>query len=333
MFRLDDLQNIRRFKRQVQSTSWNMIFVSGATGTVGTQLVERLAARGERVRGGVHHTGDLIAAAPQVQCVALDFSRPESLRTALEGCRKLYLVTPFNEDQVEMAAMLIDAAAESGVSYIVKQSVLGAGDESGTVLTLQHHAIERYLEESGIPHVFIRPSLFMQNFGNYSAKSIRQAGRFFLPAEQSRISYVDARDVASFAAEVLLDAAHAGQTYDLTGPEALTNSELAETLSRATGREIHYEGVSEMVAREAFGREHLSAFEIDMMLELWRWQKAAKGTQVTHTLEKVIRRSPYTFAEYARDHASIFGHAPAHRKETGTKRPRGPRAAPRPDKP
>jgi uncharacterized protein YbjT (DUF2867 family) len=146
------------------------ILVTGGTGTVGSEVVKQLlSAKGERgkqdmvVKAAARSANNSTFKDLGVQVVQLDYNKPDTLSAALIGIDKLFLLTPFQSNMVELTSNLVNEAKKAGVKYIVKQSVLGADVEPGIIPTRLHRQAEKIIEESGIPFTFLRPN-FMQNF-------------------------------------------------------------------------------------------------------------------------------------------------------------------------
>src|SRR5215207_4934567 len=149
------------------------ILVSGATGTVGSEVVRQLSsstdvnikAAARSVEKIKNLEGD------KVKTVSIDYNKLESLKEAL-NVDKLFLLTPDVPNAHELASNLVNEAKKAGVRYIVKQSVMGA-DEGADVGTMRlHREAEKIIEESGVPYTFLRPNEFMQNFINFHGHSI-----------------------------------------------------------------------------------------------------------------------------------------------------------------
>src|ERR687898_2690882 len=230
------------------------ILVSGATGTVGSEVVRQLSssmdvnikAAARSVEKIKNLEGD------KVKTVSIDYNKLESLKEALKDVDKLFLLAPAVPNAHELASNLVNEAKKAGVRYIVKQSVMGA-DEGADVGTMRlHREAEKIIEESGIPYTFLRPNEFMQNFINFHSPSIKGNNAFYLPLEDAKVSLVDGRDIAAVAVKSLLDEdKHKNKTYLITGPEALSYHQVAEMLSNATGKKISYVNISEEEAKVA----------------------------------------------------------------------------------
>src|SRR5262245_55260901 len=217
-----------------------MICVTGASGTVGSEVLRQLQAAKAAVRGGFFSKEKAEAArAKGIEAVLLDYDRRETLRAAFKGCDALFLLGPTAVNQTRLEQNAVEAAKEAGVRRIVKLSVLGA-DEEGFAFARIHRAVEKAIESSGLAWTFLRPNGFMQNVVTYLGATIRDAGAFHTASGDAKISHVDVRDIAAVAVKALTGTGHERKAYTLTGPEALTYDDLAGDLTRALGRPIRH---------------------------------------------------------------------------------------------
>ncbi|MDQ4140818.1 MAG: SDR family oxidoreductase [Bacteroidota bacterium] len=284
------------------------ILVTGATGTVGSEAVKALSSEDVRVRAGVHSLikGDRLKVFPNVELVEIDFSSPESLKVALTGVTRAFLITPFTQNQEELAQRFIDEAKQAGVKQIVRLSASGADAEPGIQLGRWHHEIEKYLETSEIPYVILRPTSFMQNYIHYERASILQEGKIYQPLGDGKVSYIDVHDIAAVAKVVLTQNDFKNQILELSGPEAISVREIAAVLSEVTGRTITYVDVPEQAARQAMSSMHAPDWMIDAMMELNNILKLGYGANVTDTVEKITGQRARTFKEFAQENAQCF---------------------------
>ncbi|TGE03792.1 SDR family oxidoreductase [Hymenobacter fodinae] len=285
------------------------ILVTGATGTVSSEVVKALASRGLTVRAGVRSidkAAGLAALHPTVQLVELDYARPETVQAAFAGITRLFLLTPFTGDQVAICKQLVDAAQQASVQQVVLLSGAGADAQPGTQINHWHRAVEVYLQQSGLSYTVLRPSGFMQNFLTYNGDSIRQEDKFYLAIGDGRVNYIDVRDIAAVAAAVLTApvAAHQGQIYTLTGPTAVSSPEVAAALSAATGRPISYVAVPGEAAAQALAQA--PGWMRNGLLELYRLYKAGGADWVTPTVQEITQRPPYTIQQFAQDFRQQF---------------------------
>ncbi|TPE44714.1 SDR family oxidoreductase [Pontibacter mangrovi] len=286
------------------------ILVTGATGTVGREVVKQLSmVEGDlRVRAGVHSLikGENLKRLPGVEIVEMDFEDPDSLHAAFTHVDKVFLITPFAADQIQMAKTLVDEAKKAGVKHIVKLSVLGADAGNGLELGRWHREIENYIEDSGIAYTFLRPTSFMQNYINYNADSIKKEGKFYGATGDGKVSYVDARDIAAVGVEALMGEEHIGKAYDITGGEALSNYEVAQLMGEATGKQVDYMDVPDAAAKKGMTDHGVPDFMADAMVELYREYREGKGEPTTDTVEKVTGQKPHTMRQFLQDHRDCF---------------------------
>lgn len=283
------------------------IFVTGATGTTGTETVRALQKTGEHIRIGARNLDKAKAfKGNNTDFVHFDFEKPETYGPALRGCDRLFLCTPFDANAHERATMLLDAAVNEGVHHVVKLSALGADSVPGITVGRWHRIVERYLQSSGLGWTVLRPAGFMSNFGVFWGNSIKAENKIYLPIGNGKISWIDPRDVSEVAAKVLTTPGQAGRIYNLTGGEAIDTHQVAKMLSQATGRTISYVDVPETTAREGMIKAGLPGWAVDGMMGLyWIW-KQGWGAAITNDVEQVLNRKPRTFAEFAKDNAQLF---------------------------
>jgi uncharacterized protein YbjT (DUF2867 family) len=273
-----------------------MILVTGASGTVGSEVVKALAGRSARVRAGYRTRPPNVPAG--VESVQLDYERPESIRPALQGVDTLFLLS----STVDPERKVVDEAKRAGVERIVKLSVMRAAEE-GFTFARWHRAVEKHIEASGLAWTFLRPNGFMQNVVNYMGETIRSQSTIYSPAGTAAASHVDARDIGAAGARVLTEKAHDGKAYELTGPAALTYGEIAEILSRALGRTIRYVPISPEQYRQAAVAAGTPEGYADALVDLNRYYLEGKAAGVTPAVRQLTGRDPIPFEQFARDHA------------------------------
>lgn len=227
--------------------------VTGSTGRLGGRVAARLADRGVEQRLLCREP----ARAPHLAgatAVAASYGDGDAVRAALDGARTLLLVSASESpDRVQQHLTAVDAAADAGVRHVVYTSFLGAAPDATFTLARDHWATEQRLREAaertGLTWTFLRDSLY----ADFLPMMAGEDGVLRGPAGDGRAALVATDDVADAAVAVLLDpAAHAGRTYDLTGPQALSFAEMAQALTDA-GRPTTYvaETVEEAYASRA----------------------------------------------------------------------------------
>ncbi|MFO0612863.1 MAG: SDR family oxidoreductase [Polyangiaceae bacterium] len=281
------------------------ILVTGATGTIGSQVVAALAGRdGVAVRAAVRGGKEAKTKAKNVSTVDFEYDRRETLAPALDGVERLFLVTPFSDKQVELASHLIDAAKSAGVKRIVKLSAIGCDIEPGIQLGRWHRAVEKHVEASGIPYTFLRPNNFFENFINFYGPD--KEGTIYLPWGDARCSFIAGADIAEVAALALTSSGHEGKAYELTGPAAISIAEAAAAIAEAAGRGVRYVDVPEAAARKALLDFGAPAWMTDAMMELHAIDKAGYAAATNDTFEKLTGRPATPFAVFAQKHAAAW---------------------------
>jgi uncharacterized protein YbjT (DUF2867 family) len=181
---------------------------------------------------------------------------------------------------------------------------MGADLKPGYTSGRLHRQVEKIIEESGIPFAFLRPNSFMQNFVTRSSQTIKNQSAIYLPAGDAKISLVDARDVAAVAVEVLTKngSQQVNKVYDITGPEALSHSQVAEILSKETGRGVSYVDISEEDLRNGMKKMGIIDWSIDNAMELYRMYRSGYRSQVTTVVEQLSGQKPTSFSQFARNY-------------------------------
>jgi uncharacterized protein YbjT (DUF2867 family) len=285
-----------------------MILITGATGTVGKEIVKLLARPEERIRVMVRDRNKAASVTyPGVDVVEGDFGRLQTLDDAVAGTTKALLLAPPGEHQPEFESNFATAASRSNLRHIVKISALGADPESPARFLRGHGESERRIVDSGVPYTFLRPGPFMQNFLGFR-ESIIHKGEFYAPMGEGRVSIVDARDVAAVAAEVLEEFGHENKVYEVTGPESLTYAEMAGALSFELEKPVTYVDVPPEAAGDAMRQSGMTPWMVDGILELYAIWKFNGACDIADTVSTVAKKDPIRFADFAADYAPLFGH-------------------------
>lgn len=283
-----------------------MILVTGATGTVGKEVVKQLSSTGEKIRVMVRNVEKAAPLkGPGVEVVQGDFGKPDTLASAVKGVEKVFLLSSADPRQVELQGNVLKAAKSAGVKHLVKLSALGARPDSSVALARGHYQTEKQIQDSGIPYTHLQPHFFMQNLLMF-ADSIKRQGAFYAPMKQGKISLVDVRDIAAVAARVLTEKGHERKTYAITGPEALSFGELAEKFSRVLGRKVAYVDVPPEDAKKGMLGAGMPEWLVDDLLALYGIFSAGHAAVVSKAVEEVTKKPARTFDQFAKDFARFF---------------------------
>jgi NAD(P)H dehydrogenase (quinone) len=272
------------------------IAVTGATGQLGGRIARRLADRGVPQRLVVRDAArapDL----PDAEVAVAAYGDGAAMRAALDGVSTLMLVSASEvPDRVALHRTAVEAALAAGVRRIVYTSFVGAAPEATFTFARHHWHAEEHLRATGVAHTVLRDNLYL----DYFPLMVWEDGVIRGPGGDGRSAPVARDDIADAAVGVLVHQGddHDGRTYDLTGPRAMTLHEVADELTRVTGRPVRYrdETVEEAYASRArFGAP-------DWEVEGWvtTYVAMARGEMevVTDHVERLAGHPPMSLAEY-----------------------------------
>lgn len=274
------------------------ILITTPRGKVGQELVRLLKDRAT-LRLGAHSIDETKRAFPGHEAVRLDLNDEASVKAAVAGVDAVYLASPADFPP-EPEKRLIDLAKAAGVKKVVKLSAMGVDAAPQSAL----RQVELHLEASGLKWTVLRPTWFMQNYTTSNAQPIRQ-GTLAEPAGDAKTAFIDARDIAAVAAKALLDDAHAGHTYTLTGPELLSRKDVAAALSKELGRPVSYVAVSDAQFRDAV-KSFMSPAYLELLSTLYAGVRAGWTERQTDDVQRVLGRAPVSFAQFAKDHRAVW---------------------------
>ncbi|WP_326770432.1 NAD(P)H-binding protein (plasmid) [Streptomyces sp. NBC_01591] len=279
-----------------------MILVTGATGTIGREVVRRIPAD-LAVRIMARDPGRVTGAAAAAEIVPGDFSDPSSLVGVLRGVRTVFLVTnPGGGDD----ECFIRTARSAGVRHVVKLSAAAVADSrSEDLITRWQRHNEDLLRGSGMEWTLLRPRAFMSNAFSW-AGSIRSDNVVRALYGASANACVDPRDVAEAAVRALTEDGHAGRIHTLTGPEAITAVEQTAQLAELLRRPLRFEELGPEQARSALGARY-PADIVEALLESAERGREGSKAEVDGTVTGLLDRPAGTFRGWASDHLSAFG--------------------------
>jgi len=269
-----------------------MIAVTGATGYVGGRTAAYVAERRTPLRLVVRDPSRAPGLDAEVR-QASSYGAAGEMRAALEGVRTLFLVpAEESEDRVDQHRAAIDAAVAAGVRHLVYLSFVAASPDTTFTLGRHHWATEEHVRATGVPFTFLRMNLYLDFLPRMVVDDVI-AG----PAGDGRAAWVARDDVAAVAAAVLTGEGHEGRTYDVTGREALSMTDVAARLSERLGRTIAYKDETLEEAwesRAAYGAP-------DWLVEAWvsTYTAIANGDleRVSDSVRRLTGREPRTLRD------------------------------------
>jgi uncharacterized protein YbjT (DUF2867 family) len=272
-------------------------------GKVGSETVRLLRQRDMPVRVLVRDPAKAKALAEAGAEIAVgDLDVPASLDEVMTGIGTVALVSPAMPAQ---ELNVIRSAVRAGAGHVIKATSKASAD-SPIARRRWQAEIEVGLAASGIPHTLLRSNAYMQN-ALMLAPAIAATSSFGSSAGKGRSGLVDSRDVAAVAAEIAASpAAHAGTTYWLTGPELLSNYDVAAVLSKLLGRTITYRELTFEEDRDAMIRAGVPAPIAEMNGQAFSLTAEGDAEWVTSDVLSLLGRPARSFEQFAADHATAF---------------------------
>ncbi|WP_407699504.1 NAD(P)H-binding protein [Streptomyces broussonetiae] len=281
-----------------------MILVTGATGTTGSEVVRQLAARGEKVRALTRDPARARVPAA-VETVRGDYADPDSLAAAMAGVTAAYLVSPPGPGAAHDTA-LVAAARAAGVRRLVKLSAIGSDDPATGPTVAWHGEGERVVRESGAQWTVLRPSSFASNALAW-VESVRRGESVPNMTADGASGVIDPRDIAEVAVRALLDPGHAGRTYTLTGPTAISTPGQVAVLAEVLGRPLAVRNLTPDETRDflrtAYGIDEAA---VEDVLTGIAYLRDGRNATVTDDVPQVLGRPARSFREWAEDHKETF---------------------------
>ncbi|MCP2342739.1 NAD(P)H-binding protein [Actinomadura rupiterrae] len=269
------------------------VLVIGATGKTGRAVMDALTARGAEALAAIRN--------PSPDGVRFDWADRTTWKPALEGADALYIVGPYAQPDADVLLRDLLATA-TNVRRIVLLSVIGA-DKLPSIVPMA--GWERDVQNSGKEWTILRPNWFQQNFAEGFLPAL-QNGTLELPAGDAAVSFVDTRDIAEVAAIALTSDGHSGQTYELTGPEALTHTEALEILSKVADRDLRYVPLDPSAHTEAMRAAGAPERTITWQAALFSQIRDGSDATITNTIERLTAHPARTFTAFATEHAPTW---------------------------
>jgi len=283
----------------------NEILVIGATGKLGSQVVNCLEQLGGEIRGATRNPENpRLRSRSTARFVEFDFERPETFPAALKGIERVFLIARPGDDHSDRVAVpLIEEMKRQSIRHVVDVTAMGVETRDDIAL----RKMEILLEESGIEFTHLRPNWFMQVFSDGPLlKDMVMTNALHLPTADAKISYVDVRDIAAMAATALTKPGHVNKAYTLTGAEALDHERITAKISKASGRMVTYVPIDDEAARQAILAAGLSMERAERLIGFYRLVRQGFCARVSGDIETILGRPPISFTQFAQDFASCW---------------------------
>ncbi len=281
------------------STGLPTLAVTGSTGGLGGRVARRLAESDQAQRLLVRD----LARAPEldraVPVVFRDYEDHDSVLEALRGVTTLFMVSAAeNENRLGQHYAFVDAAAEAGVRHVVYTSFSGAAEDATFTLGRHHYFTEKHIEASGMQWTFLRDNLYLDVFPYF----VGEDGVIRGPAGEGRVAAVARDDVAACAATVLTGpGAHVGSAYELTGPEALTLTQIAETIGRVQSRDVSFHDETVEEAYESRRQWAAPDWQYDAWVSTYTAIAAGEMAHLSDDVLELTGRSPMSLEDFLRN--------------------------------
>jgi uncharacterized protein YbjT (DUF2867 family) len=277
--------------------------ITGATGDVGSKVVQQLLKRGERPRIFVRNPEKAhVQFGDRVEVFVGDLSDSASLTRAMLGADKLFLVNSGPRIPL-LDNLAAQAAKTAGVHHIVKLSSLDV--EQHLAIGAWHEKGEAAIRASGIAFTFVRPTGFMSNLLAWR-HSIVAEGIVRSSTGDGRRPFIYSEDIAAVALCALTTNDYVGKSLPITGPQALTFAEITEKIGAAIGKQLKYQAISDKEAGQRFAATGASAEEVAAHVELWRAIRAGRVGAVTDGVHRILGREPIALNQWLIENATAF---------------------------
>jgi uncharacterized protein YbjT (DUF2867 family) len=277
-----------------------VILVTGAAGKTGKSIIKALDQKGCDVRAFVRRDGQVehAAAAGAAEIVVGDLLDEDFMHQAMRGVRKVYHICPnVSPDEIVIGKLAIEASKRNEIEHFVYHSVLHPQVEK-----MPHHwlkmRVEEEIFESNLPFTILQPAPYMQNIlAGWS--EIVSKGEFSVPyRKETRISMVDLEDVSQAAATVLTTSGHMGAVYELSGPETLSQTEIAAILTERLGTIVQVKVINRVEWERAARNRGVDGYQVDALLKMFEYYERFGLVGNSSVLNRILGHPSSTFSEF-----------------------------------
>jgi uncharacterized protein YbjT (DUF2867 family) len=280
------------------------ILVTGATGSVGSQIVHRLVEEGASVRA-IARSPEKADLPASVDVRKGDMTDIPSMRAALERVDTLFLLNAVVADEVTQAILTLSLARDAGIQRIVYFSVFNSDRFTDVPHFTGKYTVERMIEEFDLPATILRPSYFMQN--DVSMKEMIAGKSIYpMPVGSIGVSMADTRDIAEMAAISLLQRERSAtplprEVIEVVGPQAMTGGALAAIWTEALGKPVSYGGddLDAFEAQMASRAPGWMARDIRLMLGRFQRDGMAANERAVARMTELLGRPPRSYRDFA----------------------------------
>jgi uncharacterized protein YbjT (DUF2867 family) len=286
------------------------ILLTGANGNVASAAIRALQGSGHRLFGLVRNPAKAEALPSLgVELRVGDLERPRSLEGAFDGVDVALLLCPPGPLAPYHTSNALWAARQAGVKHVVRASAIGAAHDAPTLNGRLHALSDDEARASGMAYTILKPHFFMQNL-MMGARSVAAEGTLYMALGDAKLPMIDVRDVGAVAAKVLAEPdAHAGKTYTLTGPAAVSLHDVAAALAQALGKPVKYVALPPAAMVENLAKMGVDDYNQVATRDYMNAYAGGWQSQATTSVKDILGRDPTAIAQFARDFAAAFGGA------------------------
>jgi|NOAtaT_6_FD_contig_41_6763257_length_1755_multi_6_in_0_out_0_3 uncharacterized protein YbjT (DUF2867 family) len=276
----------------------DLVLVVGASGTVGSEVVSQLKKLGYKVRST---TSKPVVATDEL--VHVNLATGEGVNAAFEGVDRAFLLSPPGfADHHAILSPLIQESKRRGLKKVVLMTAMGANADDSTPF----RRVELELEKSGLSYNIIRPNWFFQNFNTFWIQGINEQNKILLPAGTAKVSFIDAYDISSVATKLLTSEEFSNKDFDLTGPEPVDHTQVAEGISKVSGRKIQYEEISPEDFKQGLMKFGIPEAYVNFLVLIFGFLREGYSARLTTSVKDITGQQPRSLSQYVNGYKSSW---------------------------
>lgn len=271
--------------------------IFGATGKVGKELLSFFSAAAIPVTAVTRDAGKAIRL-PFVNWEMADLEDAARVTEIVKNSKGIFLASSYSDKMVVHQGNVVIAAAEAGISPLVKLSAKGVVESADSIASKAHAQVEQLIKDAGIDYTILQPASFMQGWVSTYMKTMQEEKKIYETIGDARIPFIDTRDIAEVAFRVLTTPSlHRNKSYVLTGGAAVNYYELADMFSRALGEVITYVPLSPEDMRLRMEQEGRQPVWINFFLN-WAKNQREAGGQTSPWVHEILGKAPRRIEDY-----------------------------------
>lgn len=280
--------------------------ILGASGQTGSEVCRILTSAGFSTRITYREQSELQRLREyDIEDYAADYNDVESLKRAMDGVERVFVVQPVNQEMLDQSKNICEAAKAANVSHVIRISNMATGPDIQSDIANFHYESDEMLKALGCNYTILKGANYFQNM-LYSSLTIIRQSHFALPLGTASVSAVDVRDVALVAAHCLIDQGHENKEYTVTGPEAMTMHVVARHLSKVIGKEVRFIPVAPVAATQVFKDQGMPEWAAKAIGEMFMEYASGKYKFVTKDFTEITGSEPRNITGFFEDFRESF---------------------------